>query len=441
MAALKLPDIDVSRQFTSPANLTDKRVISSEMGAVPLTAYRLTHSELLSLVNLAAVGGVNQMVFHGQTYSGNYYVTSWPRYRAFFYQFSEMYSDKQPSWDHGFGDLLNYTARVQYLQLSGVSRTDVAIYIRYIYSYLSPENFALPEARVHNGIFAPDGPAYRALLITGDNNMTLSGLYYIQKYALGGLTVILSVEDPGAYTHGNSDKSATQRAIQTLKSRNVPSVSAVQSNGTWYSTWRENSETGTDDAFVFCETNAGAIAHISASRVSQSLVLSNGDRKHLPSAEVASSNMLSDWILTAEHWEAQTPISLTLDPGRWNSSGLGYHTTQLTWPPTNGSADGAYLVLSPISHTARRYAKGKQLSPLDLTAPRADITAYLQKGSNDVSVVVPTTWNYARSIAGDVETVTVSLLGENGSDPPGPIQNDLIGDVKLVPYVKYQLGS
>jgi hypothetical protein len=120
--------IDGYRQFTGPANLAGKRVISNEMGAVPLMAYRLTHSELLSLVNRAVVGGVNQMVFHGQTYSGNYYATSWPGYTAFLYQFSEMYSDKQPSWDHGFGDLLNYTARVQYLQQSGVPRMDVAIY-------------------------------------------------------------------------------------------------------------------------------------------------------------------------------------------------------------------------------------------------------------------------------------------------------------------------
>lgn len=120
--------IDGYRQFTGPANLAGKRVISNEMGAVFMKAYQQTHSELLYSINRAIVGGVNQMVFHGQTYTGNYYGTTWPGYTAFLYLFSEMYSDKQPSWDHGFGDLLNYTARVQYLQQSGVPRTDVAIY-------------------------------------------------------------------------------------------------------------------------------------------------------------------------------------------------------------------------------------------------------------------------------------------------------------------------
>jgi hypothetical protein len=120
--------IDGYRQFTGPAQLAGKRVISNEMGAVFMKAYQLTHSELLYSINRAIVGGVNQMVFHGQTYTGNYYGTTWPGYTAFLYLFSEMYSNKQPSWDHGFGDLLNYTARVQYLQQSGVPRVDVAIY-------------------------------------------------------------------------------------------------------------------------------------------------------------------------------------------------------------------------------------------------------------------------------------------------------------------------
>lgn len=121
-------NIDGYRQFSGPAHLAGKRVISNEMGAVMLKAYNLPHSELLSFINRAVVGGVNQVVLHGQSYTGNYYGTTWPGYTAFQYLFSELYSDKQPSWNHGFGDVLNYVARVQFLQQSGVPRTDVAIY-------------------------------------------------------------------------------------------------------------------------------------------------------------------------------------------------------------------------------------------------------------------------------------------------------------------------
>lgn len=121
-------NIDGYRQFSGPANLAGKRIISNEMGAVVYKAYNLPHSDLLWRVNRAIVGGVNQVVLHGQSYTGNWFGTTWPGYTAFSYLFSELYSEKQPSWSHGFGDVLNYIARVQFLQQSGVPRTDVAIY-------------------------------------------------------------------------------------------------------------------------------------------------------------------------------------------------------------------------------------------------------------------------------------------------------------------------
>jgi hypothetical protein len=122
---------------------------------------------------------------------------------------------------------------------------------------------------------------------------------------------------------------------------------------------------------------------------------------------------------------------------------LGYYTTHVTWPPSKGPADGAYLFLPAIAHTARVYVNGHQLPALDLTAPRSDLTAYLKKGSNVLAVVVPTTmWNYIRSIADEIETVDApvdSLLSAVGNGLPDPTDNGLIGDVKLVPYVTVKL--
>ncbi|CAL5865932.1 uncharacterized protein PFLUO_LOCUS138 [Penicillium psychrofluorescens] len=289
-------NIDGYRQFSGPANLAGKRVISNEMGAVIFKAYNFPHSELLFAINSAVSGGVNQFVLHGESYTGDYYGTTWSGYTAFSYLFSEPYSDKQPSWNHGFGDILNYTARVQLLQQSGIPRTDVAIYNKvsatnftfpslytstdmldagYTYTYLSPDNFALPEATVQNGRLAPNGPAYKAMVITSNSNLTLEGVHYIQKYAHAGLTVIISGGDPGVYaTRDGRDTSAVKQAIQSLKqTRNVYSVpsgqvaaklhslglkpqTSIQTNGTWYSTWREDNRTGMDHAFIFCDTNA-----------------------------------------------------------------------------------------------------------------------------------------------------------------------------------------
>jgi hypothetical protein len=394
-------------------------------------------------------------------------------------------------------------------------------------------------------------------VITRNSNLTLSGVRYIRKYAREGLPVILSGGDPGVYSsHDNTDKTSIQKAIQALKkSANVYSVPAGQvsaklqalglraqiatkTNGTWYTTWRENSQSGTDHAFVFSDVNGstgtlnistektpflfdpwtgskkpllgytkskdrvtiplslagnqtivigfsqdGDIsakhttnipssvigydtqgdAIVSASKSKQSLVLSNGKKVILPSTDVASSIALSNWTLTAEHWEAPSNISdgsiIAIKhntthqlsslvswrqiEGLTNSSGLGYYTTHVTWPPSKGPADGAYLFLPAIAHTARVYVNGHQLPALDLTAPRSDLTAYLKKGSNVLAVVVPTTmWNYIRSIADEIEAVDApvdSLLSAVGNGLPDPTDNGLIGDVKLVPYVTVKL--
>ncbi|KAJ5110316.1 hypothetical protein N7532_002961 [Penicillium argentinense] len=575
-------NIDSYRQFTGPANLAGKRVISNEMGAVRLKAYNLPHSKLLSFINKAVVGGVNQVVIHGQSYTGDYYGTTWPGYTAFAYLYSELYSDKQPSWSHGFGDVLNYTARVQYLQQSGVPRTDVVIYNKvsgtdpsfptlylsndlidagYTYSYLSPDNFALPQARVQNKNLGPDGPAYRAMVITSNSNLTLDSVNYIQKYARAGLPVILSGGEPGVYaTYDGRDTAAIKQAIQALKqSPNVYSISvgeagaklqdlgiqprvALQTNGTWYSTWREDAINGMDHAFVFCDSNAstgtvsianskppffldpwtgqikpvleytrqgnqviiplslaanqavvigfikgasspaqhvtqlpssvvgydyskefGFVLHVSGSKDKQLLTVSNGKTVSIAGTDQHGAFNLSNWTLTAEHWEAPSNISDAATVAikhntthqlsslvSWaeiealgNVSGLGYYSTSISWPPANVSADGAYLTLPAIYHAARVYVNGQNVPPIDFAAPRVDLGPYLKTGFNQVMIVVPTTmWNYIASIASGIECVDIpamAFMSAFGLPAPPITDNGLLGTVTLVPYVKMRL--
>lgn len=132
-------NIDGYRQFSGVANVAGKRVISNEVGAEIAQAYRYQISQLLWSINRAFAGGVNQIILHGQSYTGNYYGTTWPGYTAFSYLFSESYSDKQPAWGHGFPEVLNYIARMEYTQQHGVPKTDVAIYNKQ-----STTNFSFP---------------------------------------------------------------------------------------------------------------------------------------------------------------------------------------------------------------------------------------------------------------------------------------------------------
>ncbi|KAL3455862.1 hypothetical protein BJX64DRAFT_281774 [Aspergillus heterothallicus] len=302
-------NVDAYRQFSGPAFLAGKQVISNEMGAT-MAAYGYPFSSLLFSVGHAVAGGVNQLVLHGQSYTGDYYETTWPGYTAFSYTTSELYSNKQPSWNHGLSDVLNFFARVQYSQRQGVPRVDVAIYNKvsatnssafpsiyqeddlvskgWSWAYLSPDNFALPDATVRNGVLGPDGPRFKALVVTSDSNMTLSGVYRIKEYAAQGLPIIFSGGLPGAYfsSVNGSEPTTIQAELTNLStSTNVHIASTggvadkltslglspniqVQTEGTWLTTWREDRSTGIDYALIFCDrtTSSGSITITGAAK-------------------------------------------------------------------------------------------------------------------------------------------------------------------------------
>ncbi|RDH38284.1 hypothetical protein BDQ94DRAFT_156923 [Aspergillus welwitschiae] len=290
--------VDAYRQFSGPAVLAGKRVISNEMGATT-GAYDYPFPRLLFSVGLAVIGGVNQIVLHGQSYTGDYYETTWPGYTAFSYTTSELYSDKQPSWDHGLSDVLGFLSRVQHTQRHGSSRIDVAIYNKvsatdsvnfppiyqandlikagWSWTYISPDNFALPGATVKDHILGPDGPRFKALVVTKNSNMTLAGVRKMHEYATRGLPILFSGGFPGIYVSGDENGAATIRAKLTelSASANVHIVGeggvadkltalglspyiGIQTNGKWLTTYREDSSTGIDYGLIFCDSNTSS---------------------------------------------------------------------------------------------------------------------------------------------------------------------------------------
>lgn len=119
--------IDGYRQFSGPANLAGKRIISSEAGAAIYSAYQQTIPELLWDLKRSIVGGINQFVLHGYSFSGNYGNTTWPGFTPFGYAFSEMHGPHQPSWEF-YDEWLSWTARTQFIAQSGVPRIDLALW-------------------------------------------------------------------------------------------------------------------------------------------------------------------------------------------------------------------------------------------------------------------------------------------------------------------------
>jgi hypothetical protein len=174
--------VDACRQFSGSANLAGKNVVSIELGGVFDLAYQFTVIDLAFAINRAATGGINAYVIHRQGYTGNYPGSTWPGYKTFGYHVSDTYSEKRLDWDHGMRELLDYVSRVEWSQQQGTPKIDVAFYnvqsatrpvtttiylqddLRnesWSYTYISPDNFQLPQATVESAVLAPEGSAYR----------------------------------------------------------------------------------------------------------------------------------------------------------------------------------------------------------------------------------------------------------------------------------------
>ncbi|RYP50579.1 hypothetical protein DL768_003924 [Monosporascus sp. mg162] len=435
---------------------------------------------------------------------------------------------------------------------------------RWSYSYLSPDNLVMGQAVVQNGILASNGPAWKALVVEGAQNLSLTTVRKLQEYAEAGLPIVVSGGLPHFYSSGNGDDIAdyNKELSALLRIKNVHSVSsgqvasklaslglhprvAVATNGTWYTGWRGTDRFGC--AFVYSDLVASSgtvmvsstqkpyylnpwtgevrpvliyqvingttvillslagnqtrviafsdnferrihtakysvkslpanvigadlaadgdiLLHAVHSPYVHKAELSNGRTMSLNATNVPKAMQLSNWNLTAEHWEAPSNVSdassppvkhntthqldaltsWTSIPGLVNTSGVGYYTTTFNWPParakSNGAVSGACISFSKVLHTLRVVVNGKMVPPMDLTNANADISPYLRSGNNTILVVVSTPWwNYLRTIitklsSGGAIPVLVQLARGLNQSIPGPSESGLVGEVTIIPF-------
>lgn len=282
-------NIDGYRQFAGPAHLAGKRVISSECGASVGSAYQQSIPELVAEVQRSIAGGVNNFIFHGMPYSGDYPNTTWPTFTTFFYLYSEMHGRHQPAWEY-YSDFINWTARMQYISQKGVPKVDIAFWLKstdfveietkyvpqdlreagYTYQYLSPDNFALSTAFVQNETFAPDAQAFKAIVVRANDSMTNDGIRKLISFASHGFPIILSGGVPSHVSPANTvDNFDCQSALeelcvmdsvhivsydnlaQSLVALDIHPRIEVDANGTWYTTWREDLNASTSYIYVY----------------------------------------------------------------------------------------------------------------------------------------------------------------------------------------------
>lgn len=150
-------------------------------------------------------------------------------------------------------------------------------------------------------VLGPDGPRYKALVLPESSNLTLEATFQLKSFAEAGLPIIFSGNAHGYYSSGNnSDRNFVESAISNLlESQNVHSCESqhlvqllssiglsprirTETNGTLYSTWREDETEGLDYAFLFCDGSPcrGRI-HVSTTKAPYILNPWTGDKAPL----------------------------------------------------------------------------------------------------------------------------------------------------------------
>ncbi|KAH9845761.1 alpha-L-rhamnosidase [Teratosphaeria destructans] len=281
--------IDGYRQYSGPANLAGKRIISSELGAQRVEVYTQTLPELIWDIKRSIVGGVNQFVLHGYPFSGDYPNTTWPGFTTFTYRFSGMHGPRQPAWEY-YQDYLDWIARVQFVAQSGVPKFDLAFWLKsdqyisvtnqyfpldleqagFTYEYLSPDNFDLPEAYVANGILAPNRQAFKALIIRHNDTLTVSGVDKLVEWVNEGLPIIISGGLPQnlsgynvsgtEYVRSQLSSIVDRENVHTVPFENLAEsltdlgfapLTAVSADRIWYTYWREDTSASVTYVFVY----------------------------------------------------------------------------------------------------------------------------------------------------------------------------------------------
>lgn len=116
---------------------------------------------------------------------------------------------------------------------------------------------------------------FQALVVLGSQNLTQASLAQLRKFANDGLPIIVVGSAPGHYptqnityagdqafkdslaeflSHANVHRAAEGELSQKLGSLDLKPRVGVQTNGTWYTTWREDTSNGLSYVYIFGDT-------------------------------------------------------------------------------------------------------------------------------------------------------------------------------------------
>ena len=238
-------EIDNYLPMASANHMTGNPWYSTECCPALNRNYAQTFQDTIIKMHRSFVGGITKLVYHVYPYRDDA-TSRWPGYHNFGQAgFSNAWGPREPYWVDA--RLYNsYIARNQQVLTQGDAKTDVAVYMQnYLYppsqgikmrhwgdtrlqeagytrDYVNPTMLDLPIATVTGNRLAAAGPAYKALIIDGEQqpatdpvktSMPVVVARKILSYARAGLPVIV-VGTPPDRTPGNTpDQDVLLKAV------------------------------------------------------------------------------------------------------------------------------------------------------------------------------------------------------------------------------------
>jgi hypothetical protein len=143
------------------------------------------------------------------------------------------------------------------------------LYPGWSYQYISPDNLRLDQAYVENGVLAPNGPSWKAIIIQSNQNITTKTIKQLKQISEAGVPILLVGGIPGYFPLGSGcSEGSFKRELANLvalpgvfavpkgdvakKLREIPIEPRIrlQTSGNWYTTLRDDESDGTDYVFV-----------------------------------------------------------------------------------------------------------------------------------------------------------------------------------------------
>ena len=207
---------DGIRYQAGTANIVDKEILSMEAMTGPAIGYA-NMGDLLTELGQNYSDGINRAVLHGTPYTKTFngFCSEWPGWLPFAAgSYGSSFTYREAYWPD-FATETGFMSRIQAVMQKGVAKIDLAVLIDkessfdfesknrfqklldsgYSYNLVSESVLGHPNAVVSKGVLAPEGPAYKALIVDHVNVISLAAMQRLVEYANAGLNIILLGSD------------------------------------------------------------------------------------------------------------------------------------------------------------------------------------------------------------------------------------------------------